>query len=351
MLSSEAFVQRNTHTAHVLVVGHYSERHEDRLYELAERAICINNDNQCRPGQVRDGFFPDVVFADPNFVMPVLNLVLLERLFHDKRTVSDLMSRLETMDGAGKEAVHGAHTLKAMLCDPDCTIFMTMSGAMTIAKMQRLPVQLIETGRIAYLAATGALIGHGLVEGSGCQHFKYDPRFTDEELAEEGLNRVSDTIEPEGNFDHIEKIVRRVLQKSYPRKQRGPHITQSSAFYRDLGAYLHRHYPDAASVLSSAYRQDVAVVTPAVVDSELANDVFVENARRGSRARIIFDQELDTGVLFDLATKAKRLGIFTIGGGVPRNNTQNVAPLIEIYNERMRKKLPPGRFFYGCRID
>ena len=30
-----------------------------------------------------------------------------------------------------------------------------------------------------------------------------------------------------------------------------------------------------------------------------------------------------------------RAGIFSIGGGVPRNNTQNVAPLIEISNERL----------------
>ena len=49
-------------------------------------------------------------------------------------------------------------------------------------------------------------------------------------------------------------------------------------------------------------------------------------------------------------TAAKRFGIFTIGGGVPRNNVQNVAPLIEIINERLGTNLPPRRFTYGIRI-
>lgn len=44
-------------------------------------------------------------------------------------------------------------------------------------------------------------------------------------------------------------------------------------------------------------------------------------------------------------------GIFSIGGGVPRNNVQNVAPLIEIINERMGYELYPARrFSYGVRI-
>jgi len=51
-----------------------------------------------------------------------------------------------------------------------------------------------------------------------------------------------------------------------------------------------------------------------------------------------------------MVTEAKRFGIFTIGGGVPRNNTQNVAPLIEIINERLGASLPQRRFSYGIRI-
>jgi deoxyhypusine synthase len=47
---------------------------------------------------------------------------------------------------------------------------------------------------------------------------------------------------------------------------------------------------------------------------------------------------------------AKRLGIFTIGGGVPRNWAQQVAPYIEIGNTRLGLNVKPPRFYYGVRI-
>jgi deoxyhypusine synthase len=47
---------------------------------------------------------------------------------------------------------------------------------------------------------------------------------------------------------------------------------------------------------------------------------------------------------------AKRLGIFTIGGGVPRNWAQQVPPYIEILNLRLGETLTPPRFHYGVRI-
>lgn len=354
--TSEEFIEKCRSSGksprRAVIVGHHSERHAAQIYAMTERIIFINDDRQCRPGQVKDGYFPDVVFADPNLVMPILRLTLNERLGGERATAYDLMKSLETFGGVAKETVHGAYTLSKMLADPDCTVMLTISGAMTIAKMQPLVVDLIETGRIKYVAATGALMAHGLVEGSACQHYKYDPEMTDAQLAALGLNRVTDTLEPESNFDHIEKIVTAVLRKFNP-KTRHPRITNSSEFHRELGKYLAKHHPHERAILKSAYRRAIPIVTPAFTDSELANDVFVHNARLRAKGlgKIIFDQERDTQVLFDLATRSKKLGIFTIGGGVPRNNTQNVAPLIEIYNARLKKKLPPGIFSYGCRID
>ena len=46
-------------------------------------------------------------------------------------------------------------------------------------------------------------------------------------------------------------------------------------------------------------------------------------------------------------TAAKRLGIFTIGGGVPRNWSQQVGPYIEISNMRLGLSVKPPRFQYG----
>jgi len=91
---------------------------------------------------------------------------------------------------------------------------------------------------------------------------------------------------------------------------------------------------------------------PAFVDSELGNDIYIHNLKRKRRGQnpILMDLEQDSRELIRIVTEAKRFGIFTIGGGVPRNNVQNVAPLIEIINERLGASLPPRRFTYGIRI-
>jgi deoxyhypusine synthase len=48
--------------------------------------------------------------------------------------------------------------------------------------------------------------------------------------------------------------------------------------------------------------------------------------------------------------KQKKLGIFTIGGGVPRNWAQEVGPYIEITNHRLGTRFEVPRFRYGVRI-
>jgi deoxyhypusine synthase len=47
---------------------------------------------------------------------------------------------------------------------------------------------------------------------------------------------------------------------------------------------------------------------------------------------------------------AKRLGIFTVGGGVPRNWAQQAGPFVETLNMRLGTKLPIPRFHYAVRL-
>ena len=348
--SREFAIQQKT-AEHVVVVGHYGEQYEDDLYRYAGRTIYINKDEQFKPGQARDGDYKDVVMTDPNLIMPILNLVIDERCFGMRHTVEDLMAQLETFEGAGKETVHGAYTLAAMLLDRAKTLVGTFSGALTIAKQQLLAVDLAETGRFSYFSGTGALLAHGSIEGAGCLHYKNDPTLTDEEMAARGWNRVSVSIEPETNFDFFEKIVADVIATYDQGKD--PVITSSSEFHRRMGWYLAEKYPNQRSIFAEAAKRNIPVVTPAWTDSETANDVFCENDRREKegKGRIIFDQERDTRILFDIAREAERLGIFTIGGGVPRNNTQNIACLSEIYANRLKTGEESVMFSSGCRID
>jgi len=347
ILLPSQYARAKSRGENAVVVGGFSERHAEAIYKKPARAVFINPFDMARPGQIRDGYFPDAVFADPRFVMPVIYRTLDERLHGKQTSVGSLLSELASYGGVASQVSEGAKALRAMVDDKGCFRFLTISGAMTVAKMDLVICDMIESGMIHAISSTGALMAHGLVSSIGLKHYKYNPAIGDTELARRKLNRVTDTLEPETNLDTVEEVIGKVIQQLDGSRPISPTLLNQL-----IGKHLAENYPNERGILKSAYLCGVPVFVPALVDSELGNDLYIHNIKRKRRGKkpILVDLELDSRELIKLVTQAKRFGIFTIGGGVPRNNVQNVAPLIEIINERMGSTFPSRRFTYGIRI-
>jgi deoxyhypusine synthase len=105
-------------------------------------------------------------------------------------------------------------------------------------------------------------------------------------------------------------------------------------------------------ILKAAYEKDVPVFVPAFTDSELGLDVALHNRARAKagRKKIRFDPFEDLEYFAATLLKQERLGIFTIGGGVPRNWSQQFGPFIELRHRRGGEDLPLKRYHYGLRI-
>ncbi len=333
----------------ILAIGNFSERRQDAVYGYSGRSFYINNCNQVKPGQVRDGFFPDFVHGDPVFILPVIFSALEERLKGKPISVRTLLDELYGYGGVAHQVAHGFGTLESMVNDPDCMVIATFSGIMTVSKMGGLIAEMIDKKMVQGIAATGALICHGFVEGVGLKHFKYNPKFTDAEMADQKLNRITDAVEPEENFDMVAEVLDEILNERIS----GEQPISPSEINRLIGEYLSEKFTEGPSILRSAYRTNIPVFIPASVDSELANDISVSNElrKRQGKKEIIVNNEIDSRKFMDMALKSKKMGIFSLGGGVPRNNIQNVAPLIEITSARLGLNLPTRMFSYGCRID
>jgi deoxyhypusine synthase len=280
-------------------------------------------------------------------VMPVIYGALGEWIEGKPASVGSLMTALASYGGVAAQVAKGAGALRAMMGDRECVRFLTVSGAMTVGKMDLVICDMIESGMIHAIASTGALMAHGLVSSIGLKHYKYNPKYNDTELARRKLNRVTDTLEPETNLDTVEEVIGEVIADLDGRRPISPTILN-----RLIGKHLAENYPNDRGILKSAYLRGVPVFVPAFVDSELGNDLYIHNLKRKRRGKkpILVDLELDSKELIRQVTSKKRFGIFTIGGGVPRNNVQNVAPLIEIINERLGPVIPNRRFTYGIRI-
>lgn len=262
------------------------------------------------------------------------------------RSINDLVTAMGNTAFTGRQVGEGADVLEAMARDRECFVVLTLSGAMTVAKQGLIIADLIDHGIVHALVSTGALMAHGLVEATGCQHFRYDPRMNDVELYEAGYNRVYDTLEPETNLDHVEEVVNRIYQA-------WDH-TETLCSYKlnhAIGKHLHKSGA-GRGILKSAYEKKVPVFVPAFTDSELGLDYALANRmrQRDGKPALRFDPFLDLEHFAATLLEHPKMGIFTVGGGVPRNWSQQVGPFFELRHRRLKEPIPLKRYHYGLRI-
>lgn len=267
----------------------------------------------------------------------------------------ELLQAMSRTSFGGRTMGEAADVLTAMVQDPDCTIIGSFSGAMSVAKMGLLICQMMDRGWLDVVISTGALIAHGFTETVGRVHYKCPQNQQDKDFYSQGYNRIYDTLEMESNLDYVEEIFRDVLN-NLDRDQ----VWSSHTICRELGRYLSEHI-EGPGILQNAYVKGVPVFIPAFTDSELGIDLAIhmagEQLANGLKLPEIltnvtyqFNPFLDLGAYIQRILSAKKLGIFVIGGGVPRNWAQQMGPYIELLNTRLNIEVPELRFQYGVRI-
>lgn len=274
-------------------------------------------------------------------------------------TVNDLVRAMDKTAFGGRTVGEAADVLYEMINDPDCFVVGTFSGAMTVAKMGLLISEMIDHNIIQAVVSTGALMTHGMVEGYGMNHFKYKlDSLPDEELLKRKYDRIYDTLELEKNLDDLERMVFKVFSKF--------NLDETLSSYKILqavGKHLNQH-SQGRSILKSAYLQNVPVYNPAFTDSEFGLDFGLFNRWQTIKKlkQLQFNPFLDLEHFTELILKQKNMGIFTIGGGVPRNWAQQVGPYIDLINWSIANKLNSNKYFssdkdthrkaykYGVRI-
>jgi len=264
------------------------------------------------------------------------------------KSFSDMTSAMSFTALGARGVGEATDLLYEMATNKNCFTVLTLSGIMTVAKMSLIICDLIDHGIVDAVVSTGALISHGFVEEVGMQHFKYKfGEMDDKKLYYGGYDRIYDTLELESNMDKTEDIIKHVLSKADSSKPICSHELLNM-----LGKYLHDH-TKGRGILKSAYEKNVPVYIPAFTDSEMALDFAIFNKQQiiAGKKPLHYDPFLDFNHYADLVSNQKELGIFTIGGGVPRNWSQQVGPYMNALQDRLGIKHGKFvRFKYGVRI-
>lgn len=265
------------------------------------------------------------------------------------KNCSEILQAMELTSFGGRRLGDAARVLHSMVTDKDCFRVLTLSGALTAGQQGKIINDMIKLGWFDCLVSTGALMAHGLIQGIGCKHYKVSNDYDPVKLFLQGANIILDTIEFESNLDKAEEFVKSASLNSDAKR-----VWSSWEICRTLGELIDRSisYP-AWSLFKTAWQKNVPIFIPAFTDSELALDLATQCEESGKMFNFnpFKDLAYYKSLVLDAHRIGKRFGIFTLGGGVPRNWAQQVMPFLDILKNRLGDEYGAvEKFQYGVRI-
>lgn len=236
--------------------------------------------------------------------------------------VAELLRQMAHCGFQGRKLGESVQVWKDMIADPECTIFLGLSGAMLPAGMQKILIEMARRHYIDVVVSTGANIFHDACEHLGVCHYIGHHHVNDSALYEKGIDRIYDVFAYEEDFRWVDRGIARFAEKI------APFHGSSREFLELFGEWLARAVPDRESFLSACVREGIPVFVPALCDSSLGIGALIAR-RRGVRVDI--DQIADTDELTSLVEEVKRTGVIYVGGGVPKNFIQQTQVIGSIH--------------------
>jgi len=222
----------------------------------------------------------------------------------------------------------GAQLLTRKMLEPEVTVGVSVSGAMTPAGLgASCLVPLIEAGFIDWIVSTGANLYHDLHFAFNCKLAAGDFRTDDAELFEAGVVRIYDVLLSRDECllatDHR---LRQILLEPEFQKTMG-----TAELHHRIGRYAAQAEEEAGlphvSVLAAAHRAEVPVFTSSPGDSTIGMEI---GAIRLGGSKLALDPIADvnetTAIYFATRKPDRKAAAVLLGGGSPKNFTLQTAP-------------------------
>jgi deoxyhypusine synthase len=249
--------------------------------------------------------------------------------------------------GIGANAIHEAVGVYAEMLDDSVTTFFGLAGAMVPAGMRAIVTELIRDGHIDVLVTTGANCTHDTIEAIGGKHHHGEvtpedrtEREHDEQLRDEGVDRIYNVYLPQEHFtlfeQHLRSEVFPELEAESPVsiQRMTEEIGRANAEVNESEDVAEDH-----GILAAAYEHDVPVYCPAFQDSVLGLQAWMYS----QTSDFTVDALSDMTDITDTAYEANSAGAMVVGGGVPKNyvlQTMLVSP--DAYDYAVQLTMDPA---------
>ncbi len=244
-------------------------------------------------------------------------------------TVADLVENAFLAYNAGRLR-EGCQLFAQRMLDPEVTVGMTLTGAMTPAGLgMSCLIPLLESGFVDWVISTGANLYHDAHFALGLAMHRGTPAADDVELRDKGVVRIYDVFFDYNVLLSTDRFVREVsAREEFQRPM------SSAEYHYLLGGYVREREKALGlvrrSVLAAAHELEVPLYTSSPGDSSIGMNV-AEQALAGSKLR--FDVSADVNETAAIVLEAKRTGgksgVLIVGGGSPKNFMLQTEPQIQ----------------------
>jgi deoxyhypusine synthase len=238
----------------------------------------------------------------------------------------------------------GCHLFVQKMLEPDVTVGLTMTGALTPAGLGMSSlIPLIQAGFVDWIISTGANLYHDTHFGLGLEMRRGNAQESDIVLREEGVVRIYDIFFDYDVLLSTDAFFRRVIQA--PEFQR---LMSSAEFHYLCGRYVREREKKLGigekSLISAAYSAAVPIYTSSPGDSSIGMNVAAL-ALDGNRCTIDPNADVNETAAIVLAAKRGSAGsrkkgakptagggksaVLILGGGSPKNFMLQTEPQIQ----------------------
>jgi deoxyhypusine synthase len=259
--------------------------------------------------------------------MPTKQDFLKETIEHidiKKYNVVQMVEDMEKMAFQARNLSRAAKIYDMMLADKECAIILTLAGSLISAGLKQIIIDLVEHNMVDVIVSTGAnMVDQDFFEALGFRHYVGTPFVDDHVLRKLHIDRIYDTFIDEDELRICDETTSKIFG-SLPAK---PYSSRELMI--EFGKYLDTHHPQANSIILSCYRKGVPIFVPALSDCS-AGFGIVHHQWHNPDSHVSFDSGKDFLELTRIKLENPTTGIFMIGGGVPKNFTQDIVVAAEV---------------------
>lgn len=244
-----------------------------------------------------------------------------------------IIDSMREMSFTSRDTAVAADIYTRMINDLECSNILTLAGSTSAGGCMQVYVEMVKSKMIDCIVATGAsIVDMDFFEALGFKHYKGSQLINDNQLRSLYIDRIYDTFIDEEQLQNCDGTIKTIADGMKP----GAY--SSREFIREMGRWLTKNSVKKDSLIQVCYEHNVPIFCPAFSDSSAGFGLVKHQVERPD-AHVSIDSVKDFRELTMIKVKANTTGLFMIGGGVPKNFTQDTVVCAEIlgYDVPMHK--------------